>query len=173
MMLDYRVYHICVKHRAHFIKCLGWMANNDNTTAYWSITVLEIKLAQVNIPVYHSLQGTKKDRNRYSPWIMWCMIKTKKHDLQVSNFSLVLHPNSLVRMILLFLAFDLSVLRGHSFFHPRHNGQWPPTSKDLYITFRMIGWWIFRALYCIDNLLVLSMHWSTHLWLAFPHLGEV
>ena len=21
----------------------------------------------------------------------------------------------------------LSVLRGHSFFHPRHNGQWPPT----------------------------------------------
>ena len=24
----------------------------------------------------------------------------------------------------------LSVLRGHSFFHPRHNGQWPPTSKD-------------------------------------------
>ena len=24
----------------------------------------------------------------------------------------------------------LSVLRGHSFFHPRHNGQRPPTSKD-------------------------------------------
>ena len=24
----------------------------------------------------------------------------------------------------------LSVLRGHSFFHPRHNGQWPPNSKD-------------------------------------------
>ena len=24
----------------------------------------------------------------------------------------------------------LSVLRGHSFFHFRHNGQWPPTSKD-------------------------------------------
>ena len=25
------------------------------------------------------------------------------------------------------------VLRGHSFFHPRHNGQWtPPTSKDFY-----------------------------------------
>ena len=32
----------------------------------------------------------------------------------------------------LFLAFDfLSVLRGSFvFFHPRHNGQWPPTSKD-------------------------------------------
>ena len=26
----------------------------------------------------------------------------------------------------------LSVLRDHSFFHPRHNGQWPPTSKDFY-----------------------------------------
>ena len=25
----------------------------------------------------------------------------------------------------------LSVLRGHSGFDPRHNGQWPPTSKDL------------------------------------------
>ena len=24
----------------------------------------------------------------------------------------------------------LSVLRGHSFFHPRHNDQSPPTSKD-------------------------------------------
>ena len=24
----------------------------------------------------------------------------------------------------------LSVLRGHSFFRPRHNGQWPPNSKD-------------------------------------------
>ena len=24
----------------------------------------------------------------------------------------------------------LPVLRGHSVFHPRHNGQWPPTSKD-------------------------------------------
>ena len=24
----------------------------------------------------------------------------------------------------------LSVLRGHSFFHPRHNGQWHSTSKD-------------------------------------------
>ena len=24
----------------------------------------------------------------------------------------------------------LSVLRGHSVFHPRHNGQWPPTLKD-------------------------------------------
>ena len=24
----------------------------------------------------------------------------------------------------------LSVLGGHSVFHPRHNGQWPPTSKD-------------------------------------------
>ena len=34
----------------------------------------------------------------------------------------------------------LSVLRLHSFFHPRHKGQWPPTSKDflcqiLFITF--------------------------------------
>ena len=113
------VYHICVKHKAHFIKSLRWMAHNDNTTAYWSITILKIKLVQVNIPVYHSLQGTRKDQNHYSPWIMWCMIKTKKHDLQVSNFSLVLHPNSLVRMFLLFLAFVLSVLRGHSvFFHP-------------------------------------------------------
>ena len=26
----------------------------------------------------------------------------------------------------------LSVMHGHSFFHPRHNGQWPPTSKDFY-----------------------------------------
>ena len=26
----------------------------------------------------------------------------------------------------------LSVLRCHSFFHPRHNGQWLPTSKDFY-----------------------------------------
>ena len=26
----------------------------------------------------------------------------------------------------------LSVLCGHSFFHPSHNGQWPPTSKDFY-----------------------------------------
>ena len=26
----------------------------------------------------------------------------------------------------------LSVLRGHRFFHPRHNGQWPPNSKDFY-----------------------------------------
>ena len=26
----------------------------------------------------------------------------------------------------------LLVLRVHSFFHPRHNGQWPPTSKDFY-----------------------------------------
>ena len=26
----------------------------------------------------------------------------------------------------------LSVVRGHWFFHPRHNGQWPPTSKDFY-----------------------------------------
>ena len=26
----------------------------------------------------------------------------------------------------------LSVLRGHSFFHPCHNGQWPPTLKDFY-----------------------------------------
>jgi len=30
-----------------------------------------------------------------------------------------------------FIAFDfLSVLCGHSFFHPCHNGQWPPTLKD-------------------------------------------
>ena len=35
-----------------------------------------------------------------------------------------------------FLAFDfLSVRRGHSFFHPRHSGQWPPTSKDFYPRF--------------------------------------
>ena len=26
----------------------------------------------------------------------------------------------------------LSVLRDHRFFHPRHDGQWPPTSKDFY-----------------------------------------
>ena len=26
----------------------------------------------------------------------------------------------------------LSVLRGHSFLHPHHNGQWLPTSKDFY-----------------------------------------
>ena len=26
----------------------------------------------------------------------------------------------------------LSVLRGHSVFHPGHNGQWPPTLKDFY-----------------------------------------
>ena len=26
----------------------------------------------------------------------------------------------------------LSVLRGHSVFHPRNNGQWPPTSMDFY-----------------------------------------
>ena len=25
-----------------------------------------------------------------------------------------------------------SALRGHSFFHPRHSSQWPPTSKDFY-----------------------------------------
>ena len=30
--------------------------------------------------------------------------------------------------LIIFLAFRL--LRGHSFFHPCHNGQWPPTSKD-------------------------------------------
>ena len=24
------------------------------------------------------------------------------------------------------------IFRGHSFFHPRHNSQWPPTLKDLY-----------------------------------------
>mgnify|MGYP006890239555 CR=1 FL=1 len=29
----------------------------------------------------------------------------------------------------------LSVLRGHSFFHPRHNGQLPSTSKDFYPRF--------------------------------------
>ena len=37
-----------------------------------------------------------------------------------------------------FLAFDfLSVLRAHMVFHPRHNGQWPPTflSQMLSITF--------------------------------------
>ena len=42
---------------------------------------------------------------------------------------------------LIFLAFRLLlVLRGHSVFYPRHNGQWPRTSKDFpsqnwYITF--------------------------------------
>ena len=37
------------------------------------------------------------------------------------------------RHSLLFLFFSvrlLSVLHGHSVFHPCHNGQWPPTSKD-------------------------------------------
>ena len=29
----------------------------------------------------------------------------------------------------------LSVPLGHSFFHPRHNSQWPPTSKDFYPRF--------------------------------------
>ena len=42
--------------------------------------------------------------------------------------------NNLVQSVyvFVFLLFDLSVLRGHSFFHPRHNCQWPPTSKDFY-----------------------------------------
>ena len=28
------------------------------------------------------------------------------------------------------VALTVSVLHGHHFFHPRHNGQWPPTLKD-------------------------------------------
>ena len=35
-----------------------------------------------------------------------------------------------IYILILFSVWLLSVLRGHSFFHPRHNGQWPPTSKD-------------------------------------------
>ena len=43
-----------------------------------------------------------------------------------------LHKRDL-NTVYIFLFFNvrlLSLLRGHSFFHPRHNGQWPPTSKD-------------------------------------------
>ena len=35
-----------------------------------------------------------------------------------------------LRLKTFFSVWLLSVLHGHSFFHPCHNGQWPPTSKD-------------------------------------------
>ena len=47
----------------------------------------------------------------------------------------------------------LSVLRGHSFFfHPRQNGQWPPTSKDflsqiLSITFIFLSYFLRKSQY--------------------------
>ena len=34
--------------------------------------------------------------------------------------------------LFIFSIWLLSVLRGHSFFHPRHNGQWPLTLMDFY-----------------------------------------
>ena len=35
--------------------------------------------------------------------------------------------------LFIFLMFNFLLgLRGHSFFHPHHNGQWPPTSTDFY-----------------------------------------
>ena len=37
--------------------------------------------------------------------------------------------------LLLFIFRLLSVLCSHSFFHPHHNGQWRPTSKDFYPRF--------------------------------------
>ena len=46
----------------------------------------------------------------------------------------------------------LSVLRGHSSFHPRHNDQWPPTSKDflshiLSITFIFLSLFLRKSQY--------------------------
>ena len=45
-------------------------------------------------------------------------------------------PKSFELLIFIFFSVRLlSVLRGHSVFHPRHNSQWPPTLKDFYPRF--------------------------------------
>ena len=41
-------------------------------------------------------------------------------------------PHFFKTMIYFLVFWLLSVVRGHSFFHPCHKGQWPLTSKDFY-----------------------------------------
>ena len=49
--------------------------------------------------------------------------------LECNNFSVKFDVKSVENSM--FLVFNiLSDLRAHSFFHPRHNGQGPPTPKD-------------------------------------------
>ena len=40
----------------------------------------------------------------------------------------------------------LSVLRGHSFFHPLHSGQWPPTLKDVYTRYYPLHYFLILIL---------------------------
>ena len=52
--------------------------------------------------------------------------KVRTFQRAVTSVKLYLHTF----LLFIFSVRLLSVLRGHSFFHPRHNGQWPPTLKD-------------------------------------------
>ena len=63
-----------------------------------------------------------------------CLICTSFEYWYNDTFWLTLIPDIFLDWIyIFFLAFDFCrfcvVIR---FFHPRHNGQWPPTSKDFY-----------------------------------------
>ena len=49
----------------------------------------------------------------------------------------------------------LSVLRGHSFFHPRHNGLCAPTSKDFYPRFNPLHFFVL-------TLIFRKSHYSRH-----------
>ena len=66
-------------------------------------------------------------------WSDYCTVReVTLHQVRYSYPSSVQHR--LVRIWLgsffVFIVRLVSVLHGHSFFHPCHNGQWPPTSND-------------------------------------------
>ena len=67
----------------------------------------------------------------------------------------------------------LSVLRGHSFFHPCHNGQWPLTSRDSYPRFYPLHFlsYLYSSEIASISLLMLSAKQGNYLYHFYNVFG--
>ena len=92
----------------------------------WWTSVL-LKSAGINVNLYVTNKIWRQKYYNYWPW------NTIIEYNVISNYYFISNIFFSLTSFFFFLAFDFCrlcmVIR---FFHPRHNGQWPPTLKDFY-----------------------------------------
>ena len=116
---------------------LNWMGDKEHReptidyikqTNMYGLWILLTGLEQLFLQVY------KLQINcNWHKFLLYCLIINVSYKRKTNQKSITeqLSLGCLKLVPPLFFSVQLlSVLWGHSFFHPRHNGQWPPTLKD-------------------------------------------
>ena len=94
------------------------------TSIYWHKNVLCTNVKWTFLTILEGLNSRKIPYLWFFNFVILCYMKKKG----ILFFLFFLFLGNLKKKC--FSVRLLSVLRSHSFFHPRHNGQWTLTSKD-------------------------------------------